>query len=100
VSSGSSRARATSATSSPEQEKIAELEASLKATIDGEEIPYRKPPPGDRDSEERDRRERLERVRNELTEEHLNPLYLRSTQVVHRETERLGARTTPSSTAA
>jgi hypothetical protein len=42
-------------------------------------------------SEERDRRERLEHVRNELTEEHLNPLYLHSTQVVHRETARLGA---------
>jgi hypothetical protein len=74
-----------------EQEKIAELEASLKATIDGEEIAYRNLRPAIANSEERGRRERLERERNELTEEHLNPLYLRSTQVVHRETERLGA---------
>ena len=75
-----------------EQEKIAELEASLKATVDGEEIPYRNLRPAIANSEDRGRRERLERARNELTEEHLNPLYLRSTQVVHRETERLGAR--------
>ena len=74
-----------------EQEKIAELEASLKATVDDEEIPYRNIRPAIANSEERGRRERLERVRNELTEEHLNPLHLRSTQVVHRETGRLGA---------
>jgi hypothetical protein len=74
-----------------EQEKIAELEASLKATVDGEEIPYRNLRPATANSEERGRRERLERARNELTEEHLNPLHLRSTQVVHRETGRLGA---------
>jgi hypothetical protein len=76
---------------SREQEKIAELEASLKATIDGEEIAYRNIRPAIANSDDRDRRERLERARNELTEEHLNPLYLRSTQVVHHETERLGA---------
>ena len=74
-----------------EQEKIAELEAGLKTTIDGEEIVFRNLRPAMANSEERDRRERLEHVRNELTEEHLNPLYLHSTQVIHRETERLGA---------
>ncbi|MDX6466104.1 MAG: hypothetical protein QOI27_1144 [Gaiellaceae bacterium] len=74
-----------------EQERIAELEASLKASVDGEEIPYRNLRPAIANSEDRSRRERLERARNELTEEHMNPLYLRSSQVVHRETERLGA---------
>lgn len=74
-----------------EQEKIAELEASLKASVDGEEIPYRNIRPAIANSEDRGRRERLERARNELTEEHMNPLYLRSSQVVHRETARLGA---------
>jgi hypothetical protein len=74
-----------------EQEKIAELEAGLKTTIDGEEVVFRNLRPAMANSEERDRRERLEHVRNELTEEHLNPLYLHSTQVVHRETARLGA---------
>jgi hypothetical protein len=74
-----------------EQERIAELEASLKASVDGEEVPYRNIRPAISNAEDRGRRERLERARNELTEEHMNPLYLRSTQVVHRETERLGA---------
>ena len=41
--------------------------------------------------DDRATRERLETARNELTEEQMNPLYLRSSQVVHRETERLGA---------
>jgi len=73
-----------------EAERIAELEASLKATVDGEEIPYRNLRPAIGNEPERDRRERLERVRNELMEEHLNPLHLRAAQVVSRETERLG----------
>ncbi len=74
-----------------EAERIAELEASLKAAVDGEEVPYRNIRPAVMNEEDRGRRERLERARNELTEEHMNPLYLHSTQVVHRETERLGA---------
>ena len=74
-----------------EQEKIAELEASLKTTVDGEEVVFRNLRPAIANAEDRGRREQLERVRNELTEERLNPLYLHSTQVVHRETERLGA---------
>jgi hypothetical protein len=74
-----------------EQEKIAELEASLKTTIDGEEVVFRNLRPAIANAEDRGTREQLERVRNELTEERLNPLYLHSTQVVHRETERLGA---------
>jgi len=40
---------------------------------------------------DRGARERLEQVRNELTEEHMNPLYLHSAEVVHRETTNLGA---------
>jgi hypothetical protein len=76
-----------------EAERVAELEASLKATVDGEEIPYRNLRPAIGNESERDRRERLERVRNELTEEHLNPLHLRSAQVVHQQAGRLGAPT-------
>ncbi|HVH51925.1 MAG TPA: hypothetical protein VM690_07250 [Gaiellaceae bacterium] len=74
-----------------EAERIAELEASLKATVDGEEIPYRNIRPTIGNEPERDRRERLERARNELMEENLNPLHLRAAQVVSRETERLGS---------
>ena len=76
-----------------EAERVAELEASLKATVDGEEIPYRNLRPAIGNEPERDRRERLERARNELMEEHLNPLHLRAAQVVHLQAERLGAPT-------
>jgi hypothetical protein len=76
-----------------EAERVAELEASLKATVDGEEIPYRNLRPAIGNESERDRRERLECVRNELTEEHLNPLHLRAAQVVHLQAGRLGAPT-------
>jgi len=74
-----------------ESERVAELEATLKAHVDGEEIPYRMLRPRIGNEPDRAARERLELARNELTEDELNPLYLRSAQVVHRETERLGA---------
>jgi hypothetical protein len=76
-----------------EAERTAELEATLKAEVDGEEIPYRNLRPAIMNEPDRGRRERLERARNELTEEHLNPLHLRAAEVVHRETARLGATT-------
>ena len=74
-----------------EAERAAGLEASLKANVDGEEIPYRNLRPAIMNEPDRGRRERLERVRNELTEEHLNPLHAQAAEVVHRETENLGA---------
>jgi hypothetical protein len=74
-----------------EAERVAELEATLKATVDGEEIPFRNLRPAIMNEPDRDKREQLERARNELTEENMNPLHLHAAQVVHRETERLGA---------
>jgi hypothetical protein len=74
-----------------ESERIAELEAKLSATVNGDEVPFRNFRPTIMNEDDRATRERLETARNELTEEHMNPLYLRSTQVIHRETERLGA---------
>lgn len=74
-----------------EAERLAELEASLKAIVDGDEIPYRNIRPTIGNEPDRDRRERLERARNELMEENLNPLHLSAAQVVNRETERLGS---------
>jgi hypothetical protein len=76
-----------------ESERIAELEAKLTASVGGEEIPYRNIRPAIANENDRAARQRLETARNELTEEHLNPLYLHASQVVHRETERLGAPT-------
>ena len=74
-----------------EAERVAELEATLTATVDGEEIPFRMLRPRLMNEENRDVRERVEAARNELTDEHLNALQLQSAQVVQRETRRLGA---------
>ncbi len=76
---------------SEEAERIAELEATLTATVDGEEIPFRMLKPRLMNEEDRDVRERVEAARNELTEEHLNALELQAAEVVQRETRRLGA---------
>jgi hypothetical protein len=76
---------------SEEAEQVAELEATLTATVDGEEIPYRMLRTRLMNEEDRDLRERIEAARNELTEEHMNPLELHAAQVGQRETQRLGA---------
>ena len=74
------------------EEEAANVEAKLTATIDGEEIQFRMLRPTMSNSEDRDRRERIERVRNELTDEHLNPILLASHQEAHEATRRdLGA---------
>jgi hypothetical protein len=76
---------------SEEEERVAELEATLTATVDAEEIPFRMLKPRLGNEEDRDVRARVEAVRNELTEEHLTALQLRAAQVIQRETQRLGA---------
>jgi hypothetical protein len=75
---------------SEEEERAAEAETKA-VVVDGEEIAYRDLRPRIMNETDRAKRERLERARNEATEEHMNPLYLRKAEVVHRETERLGA---------
>ena len=74
-----------------EAERAAELEVTLKATIGDDEIPYRNLRPTTMNEPDRGRREQIERARNELTEEHLNPLHLQAAEVIHRETANLGA---------
>jgi len=76
---------------SEEAERVAELEATLAASVDGDEIPYRMLKPRLMNEENRNVRARVEAARNELTEEHLNALELQAAQVVHRESRRLGA---------
>src|SRR5262249_55086705 len=76
---------------SEEAERVAELEATLTASVDGEEIPFRMLKPRIMNEEDRETRARVEAARNELTEEHLNTLELQAAQVVQRETRRLGA---------
>jgi hypothetical protein len=75
------------------EEEVASLEAKLKVTVDGEEIPFRMLRPTIANSADRGRRERIERIRNELTDEHLNPILLASHQETHEATRQLGAET-------
>jgi hypothetical protein len=75
------------------EERSAELEATLTATVDGEEIGFRMLRPAIANSADRDRRERIERVRNELTEEHLNPVLLAAHEETHEATRALGVST-------
>jgi hypothetical protein len=75
---------------SEEEERAAEAETRT-VRVGDEEIPYRELRPRISNEADRATRERLEQARNEATDEHLNALYLRKTEVVHRETERLGA---------
>ncbi|HLX32438.1 MAG TPA: hypothetical protein VKR79_06685 [Gaiellaceae bacterium] len=78
---------------SQEAERIAELEATLTAEIGGEAVPYRMLRSRIMNEDDRGERERLEGIRNELTEENLNALHLHAAQVVRDETRRLGAAT-------
>ncbi|HEY2354301.1 MAG TPA: hypothetical protein VGH79_05305 [Gaiellaceae bacterium] len=76
-----------------EAERIAELEATLSATLDDEQIPFRMLRPRLMNEEDRGKRAQLSDLRTDLTEEHLNSLHLHAAQVVHDETARLGAPT-------
>ena len=73
------------------EERQARVEAELKATVDGEEIPFRMLRPTIANADERDKRERLERTRNDLTEEHLNPILLEAVQATGGAVGELGA---------
>jgi hypothetical protein len=72
-------------------ERAAQLEAELTATVDGDTIPFRMLRPTIANEADRARRERLEHVRNELTEEHLLPIQLEATQAEHDAVGELGA---------
>jgi hypothetical protein len=73
------------------EERQARIEAELKATVDDEEIPFRMLRPTIANADERDKRERLERTRNALTEEHLNPILLEAVHATHDAVRELGA---------
>jgi hypothetical protein len=73
------------------EQDAATTEAKLTATVDGEEVPFRMLRPTIANSADRDKRERLERVRNELTEEHISPILLASHQTTHAAARDLGA---------
>jgi oligoendopeptidase F len=74
-----------------EAEKVAELEATLEAEIDGEKIPFRMLRPAMANEPDRDKRERIDKARVDLTEEHLNPLHAEGVHIVREGVERLEA---------
>ncbi len=72
-------------------ERAARVEAELVATVDGDEIPFRMLRPTIANEPDRDRRRRIEQVRNELTEEHLLPIQLDALHVEREAVGQLGA---------
>jgi hypothetical protein len=74
-------------------EKEAALEAELEVTVDDETIPFRMLRPTMANEPDRGRREKLDRAMWEATEEHLNPVYLESVEVVRGALPQLGAST-------
>ena len=76
-----------------EAERIAHIEATTSAVVDGEPIPYRMLRPAIANEPDRARRERLERARNELSDEHLAPRHESVAQTRRDGTTDLGFRT-------
>jgi hypothetical protein len=76
-----------------EAEQIARLEASLTASVDGDEIPFRMLRPARANEPDRGRRERLELARNALAEEHLQAHYVTDAEARRDAARQLGART-------
>jgi hypothetical protein len=74
-------------------ERSANLEAELKVGVDGEEIPYRMLRPTIANEADRERRRRIEEVRNRLTEEHLNPISLEGIERTQAGVRELGSDT-------
>ena len=73
------------------EEEHARLETDLKAELDGETIPFRGLRPAIGNSEDRDRRRRLDEIRCRLTEEHLNPVHLEAAAASREGVRALGA---------
>jgi hypothetical protein len=76
-----------------EAQELARLEASLTASVDGDEIPFRMLRPALANEPDRSRRERLERARNALAEEHLQPHRVTVAVTTREAATQLGAHT-------
>jgi hypothetical protein len=73
------------------QARIAQKEAELVATVDGESIPYRMLRVAMSNEPDRDRRQRLEEARLRLLDEDLNPIYLEAAEIDREAVRTLGA---------
>ena len=71
-------------------EKVAMLEATLEAEIDGKQVPFRMLRPTLGNEPDRDKRREIDRIRTSMTEEHLNPVYLDAFRVHHGGLAQLG----------
>jgi len=74
-------------------EREARLEAELTAQLDGDTIPFRMLRPTIANEPDRGRRQTLDRLRTELTEEHLNPIHLDAARTMREGVRALGAST-------
>jgi hypothetical protein len=76
---------------SEHSEKVAALETELEAEVDGEKVGYRMLRPTIANTEDRGKRERLDEARTQLTDEHLNPIYLDAVEITQQTVPKLGA---------
>src|SRR5436189_3441750 len=63
-------------------EKVAELEAELSVTVNGDEIPYRMVRPALANETDRDKRRELDTRANDVLDEHMNPPNLHARPVL------------------
>jgi hypothetical protein len=73
------------------QARVAQVEAELKATVDGDEVPYRMLRVVMSNEPDRDRRQRLDAARIRLMDEHLNPVYLDANRIDREAVRQLNA---------
>jgi hypothetical protein len=73
------------------QARVAEVEAGLEATVEGETHPYRILRVVMSNEPDRAKRQRLEETRVRLLDEHLNPIYLEATEIDRDAVHQLGA---------
>jgi hypothetical protein len=71
-------------------EELAQVEATVEVNVDGQSIPFRMLRPAIANEPDRGRRERLDRERVQVMEEHLNPRHLRMAELRREGVARLG----------
>ena len=74
-------------------EREARIEAALEATIDGDPVPFRMLRPRIANEPDREKRREIDRIRCELTEEHLNPIHHDAWVEIHGAVRELGRET-------
>src|SRR3954471_15171535 len=73
------------------QARVAQVETSLEATVDGKTVPYRMLRVATSNEPDRDTRRRFEEERVRLLDEHINPVYLDAVEIDRAAVGKLGA---------